>query len=81
MRSRSPRGMTSGGKHPLAELRSWDEPAATLVNRTARPWDNANRRRTIALEILRVGFPATLSPTPETEKRFNLAESLLALCT
>jgi hypothetical protein len=70
------------------ELVSWDEPAATLVNRTARPWDNANRRpshadrrRTVALEILRAEFPATRHATPETEKSFNLAESLLALCT
>ena len=74
--------------HTLVELASWDEPAATLVNRAARPWDNANRRpshadrrRTMALKILRAEFPATLPANPETQKYFNLAESLLALCT
>ena len=74
--------------HTLVELASWDEPAATLVNRTARPWDNANRRpshadrrRKMAREILHAEFPATLPATPELQKYLSLAESLLALCT
>ena len=74
--------------HTLVELASWDEPAATLVNRTARPWDNAtrrpshaDRRRKIAREILHAEFPATRPATPETPKYLSLAESLRALCT
>jgi hypothetical protein len=74
--------------HTLVELASWDAAEATLVNRTARPWDNANRRpshadrrRAMALQILHAEFPTTLPATPETQKYFNLAESLLALCT
>lgn len=74
--------------HTLVELASWDESSETLVNRTARPWDNANRRpshadrrRTMALEILRAEFPATRPETPETQKYRTLAESLLNLCT
>ena len=74
--------------HTLVELASWDESSETLVNRTARPWDNANRRpshadrrRTMALQILRAEFPATRPATPETQKYLTLAESLLALCT
>ena len=74
--------------HTLVELASWNESSATLVNRTARPWDNAtrrpshaDRRRKIALEILHAEFPATLPATPETQKYLSLAESLIALCT
>ena len=74
--------------HTLVELASWDESSATLVNRTARPWDNVNRRpshadrrRTMALEILHAEFPSAPPTTPETQKYFNLAKSLLALCT
>ncbi|MEK6594169.1 MAG: transposase [Pseudomonadota bacterium] len=74
--------------HTLVELASWDESPATLVNRTARPWDNADRRpshadrrRKIAVEMLRTEFPATLPATPETQKYLALVESLITLCT
>lgn len=74
--------------HTLVELAAWDESSATLVNRTARPWNNAtrgpshaDRRRKIAREILHTEFSTTLPSTIETQKDLNLAESLLALCT
>ena len=74
--------------YTLVELASWDESSETLVNRTSRPWDNANRRpshadrrRKISLDMLRAEFPATQPATPETQKYLSLAESLIALCT
>ena len=70
------------------ELCSWDQQKSALVDRGDRPWDNADRRpshadrrRTIAREMLRKQFPATPPATPEALKLHTLAETLLNLCT
>jgi hypothetical protein len=71
----------------LVELCSWDQEKEALTDRKDRPWDNAarrpshaDRRRTIAREMLRKQFPATLPATPEAQKLHTLAETLLSLC-
>ena len=72
----------------LVEWCSWDQTKSALVDRGDRPWDNADRRpshadrrRTIAREMLRKQFPATPPATPEAQKLHTLAETLLSLCT
>jgi hypothetical protein len=72
----------------LVELCCWDQAKAELTDRSDRPWDNAarrpshaDRRRTIAREMLRNQFPATPPATPEAQKFHTLAETLLTLCT
>ncbi len=55
----------------LVELCSWDRAQPALTDRRDRPWDNAgrrpshaDRRRTIAQEMLRNQFPATVPAPP-----------------
>ena len=71
----------------LVELCSWDQETSALVNRSDRPWDNANRRpshadrrRTIAREMLEKQFLATLPRTPDTRKVRALVAGVLSLC-
>jgi hypothetical protein len=71
----------------LVELCSWDQPAAKLVDRTDRPWDNphrrpshADRRRAIAREMLHQQINIVLSNPPNLFEIQQVAASLLALC-
>ena len=65
----------NGWLYTLVELASWDQPAATLVDRSDRLWDNpdrrpshADKRRAIVREMLGHEFLATLPATPEHDQ-------------
>jgi hypothetical protein len=70
----------------LVELECWDAEMEQVVDRRDRPWDNPNRRpshadrrRKIALEMLRKRFIAELPPTHQTAKTKELFDELLCL--
>jgi hypothetical protein len=71
----------------LVELCAWDEPQATLSDRSGRPWDNperrpshADRRRWIARESLDQELLTVLSDIPDPQQFRRLAESLFDIC-
>lgn len=73
--------------YSLVELCSWDQQTSALVNRSDRPWDNvdrrpshADRRRTIAREMLEKQFLTALPRTPQTRKFRDLVAGILSLC-
>jgi hypothetical protein len=70
----------------LVELECWDTDVEQVVDRSDRPWDNpdrrpshADRRRKIALEMLRKRFMAELPPAHQTPKMIALFDELLCL--
>jgi hypothetical protein len=74
--------------YTLVELCSWDVPKSSLTDRGDRPWDNpdrrpshADRRRTIAREMLQKEIRAALPGTPNKHKFRRLFDTLLALAT
>ena len=74
--------------YTLVELCSWDVPKPRLTDRSHRPWDNpdrrpshADRRSTIAREMLGKQFPATLPGTLNLRKFRALIKDVISLCT
>lgn len=70
----------------LVELECWDAEMEQVVNRSDRPWDNpdrrpshADRRRKIALEMLRKRFISELPAAQLTPKTIELFDELLCL--
>lgn len=73
--------------YSLVEMCAWDEPQATLTDRSGRPWDNpdrrpshADRRRWLAREFLDQELHALLPEMPDPQQFRRLAESLLGIC-
>lgn len=73
--------------YTLVELASWNVSKSNLTDRSDRPWDNparrpshADRRRTIAKEMLEKRFLADLPATPDTNKFRRLIQEVLSLC-
>lgn len=74
--------------YSLVELTCWDRPAATLVDRRDRSWDNpdrrpshADRRRQIRREMLEQQFLTHLPPDLKQTKFLDRLHQLLALAT
>ena len=74
--------------YSLVELASWDRPAAELVDRGDRSWDNphrrpshADRRRHIRREMLEQQFLTHLPPDLKQTKFLDRLHQLLALAT
>jgi len=72
--------------YTLVELECWDRSSEQLVDRSDRPWDNpsrrpshADRRRTIAREMLRNEFFSDLHNPPDQAIIRDRFERLLAL--
>jgi hypothetical protein len=72
--------------YTLVELCSWDAAKPQLEGRGDRPWDNpdrrpshADRRRTIAREMLRIPILAALSPNLNKPEFKRLLEYVIAL--
>ncbi len=70
------------GRYTLVELVSWDASQDELTDRCERPWDNphrrpshADKRRTIARQMLKNRFLACLPKRPEFRKiRASIAD-------
>lgn len=76
----------NGWIYSLVELCSWDQPKCKLVDRSNRSWDNpvrrpshADRRRTIAREMLRKPIFAALPPDLNNSKLRKLLDHVIAL--
>ena len=76
----------SGWLYTLVELCLWDKDKSELTDRSDRPWDNpdrrpshADRRRSIAREMLQKQFLTALPSTPNNHKFRTLFEALVAL--
>jgi hypothetical protein len=74
--------------YSLVELACWDRPAASLVDRSDRSWDNphrrpshADRRRQIRREMLEQQFLTPLPPDLKQSKFLDRIHQLLALAT
>ena len=74
--------------YTLVELCSWDVAKPKLTDRSDRPWDNldrrpshADRRSTIAREMLGKQFLATLPSTQNLRKFRSLVRDVISLCT
>lgn len=74
--------------YSLVELACWDRPAATLVDRSDRSWDNphrrpshADRRRQIRREMLAQQFLTHLPPDLKQTKFLDRLHQLLTLAT
>jgi len=74
--------------YTLVELCSWDVAKPQLTDRSHRPWDNpdrrpshADRRATIAREMLGKQFLATLPRTLNLRKFRTLIKDVISLCT
>lgn len=74
--------------YSLVELACWDRPAAELVDRSNRSWDNpqrrpshADRRRHIRREMLEKQFFTHLPPDLKQTKFLHRLRQLLALAT
>jgi Transposase DDE domain len=74
--------------YSLVELTCWDRPAAELVDRSDRSWDNpdrrpshTDRRRQIRREMLEQQFLAHLPPDLKQPKFLARVHQLLALAT
>jgi hypothetical protein len=72
--------------YALVELECWDTDVKQIVDRTDRPWDNpdrrpshADRRRKIALQMLRNRFIVELPQAHQTDKIMGLFDELLSL--
>lgn len=72
--------------YTLVELVSWDVPQAELIDRGGRPWDNphrrpshADKRRSIAKQMLKKQFLACLPRRPEFEKIRHAIADLISL--
>ena len=72
----------------LVEICSWDREKPSLTDRSDRPWDHAarrpshaDRRRSLAPEMLQKQFPTPDPSTPESLKYQALAQALFNLCT
>jgi hypothetical protein len=72
----------------LVELSSWDRNQALLVDRSDRPWDNAERRashndrkRSIAREMLEKQFITSLPKATKFDKYRERISEVIALCT
>lgn len=72
--------------YTLVELCCWDRDKSELTDRSDRPWDNAerrpshaDRRRTIAQEMLRNPIYAALPPTLNNSNFKTLLEHIIAL--
>lgn len=72
--------------YTLVELCSWDEAKSQLEGRGDRPWDNpdrrpshADRKRTIAREMLRIPILAALPPDLNKPKFKRLLEHVITL--
>lgn len=73
--------------YTLVELVSWDTPKAELTDRSGRAWDNPNRRpshadkrRSIAKQMLKKQFFACLPKRPEFKKIRRSIADLISLC-
>jgi len=71
----------------LVELCTWDQPKSSLTDRSDRPWDNpdrrpshADRRRTIAREMLEQQFLTVLPRALQSQKIRDFVANLLSLC-
>jgi hypothetical protein len=71
----------------LVELCCWDRAPSELSDRRDRPWDNpdrrpshADRRRTIAREMLEQQFLSVLPRAADTSKLLEFIASVLSLC-
>jgi hypothetical protein len=76
----------SGWLYTLVELCLWDKDKSELTDRSDRPWDNprrrpshADRRRSIAREMLQKQFITALPRTPNNRKIRTLFKQLIAL--
>ena len=76
----------NGWLYTLVELCLWDKDKSELTDRSDRPWDNphrrpshADRRRSIAREMLQKQFLTALPSTPNHHKFRTLFEALVAL--
>ena len=74
--------------YTLVELCSWDVAKPKLTDRSHRPWDNpdrrpshADRRSTIAREMLGKQFLATLPSMQNLRKFKSLIRDVIGLCT
>ena len=72
--------------YALVELVSWDVPEAELTDRSGRPWDNphrrpshADKRRSIAKQMLKKQFLACLPKRPEFQKIRRSIADLISL--
>jgi DDE superfamily endonuclease len=77
-----------GWLYALVELCCWDIDKSELTDRSDRPWDNpqrrpshADRRRTIAREMLHQTFITALPGTTDNHKFRKILETLIALAT
>ena len=73
--------------YTLVEFCSWDVAKPKLTDRSNRPWDNpdrrpshADRRSTIAREMLGKQFMATLPSMPNLRKFKSLINDVISLC-
>ncbi|MCH8839353.1 MAG: transposase [Planctomycetes bacterium] len=76
----------NGWLDTLVELCLWDKDKSELTDRSDRPWDNpdrrpshADRRRTIAREMLQKQFLTALPSTSDNHKFRTLFQDLIAL--
>lgn len=74
--------------YTLVELCAWDQDKSELCDRSARPWDNkdrrpshADRRRAISREMLQKQFLAALPHIPDKHKFLTLMKDMIALAT
>jgi hypothetical protein len=70
----------------LVELCTWDRPQPALSDRSDRPWDNphrrpshADRRRSLAREILQKELSTVLAAAPDLQQIQPLLERLISL--
>ena len=65
--------------YTLVELCCWGVDKSELSDRSDRPWDNADRRRSISREMLGKQFLAALPHGPKHRKLWMLFQDLIAL--
>ena len=67
--------------YTLVELCCWGVDKSELSDRSDRPWDNADRRRSISREMLGKQFLASLPHGPKHRKLWMLFQELIARAT
>ena len=67
--------------YTLVELCCWGVDKSELSDRSDRPWDNADRRRSISREMLGKQFLAALPHGPKHRKLWMLFQELIARAT